>query len=189
MSEVVVFERPIYCCGEGIIGNHHHYHAVYMNEIPNEIRDLDCEICSGLPPWQWSQSPVHVEIIPYNKRDNRRGRFEYSDIHGRTALRDAPKKYVVLMGGNFGWRMDRVWRFIDPLIGKCRVCSRWARVARHKVLEGPGVKWDDRGTDAWEKKHVCLKCIRKENKATAKLNQHKEIKRLIRELKKMAKGA
>lgn len=171
---------------------HAEYHKMgYGSEEPinNENRTLDCDICCGIPPWKWcsSEGDCWCGMSCYNVTDFfpcRRGKRYFFKVEDCPNARDIPKKGYVITYRAFGWKKPRVWKVLGRPYGPCSKCSAIGPVARHRATNPDGTH-----RSGWEGLHVCLKCVRSENQAAKKLNQAKEIKRLLRELRKMAKGA
>jgi len=149
--------------------------------LNDKCRDLCCPVCCGLPPWQWDgMFSASVKVTPRMEKD----------YHWVNKTMVWNKKFRVDFTA-FNWRTERTWGWIDKPFGECSQCHKWGQVANHKIPT-PYIKCDGepyKDIKRWNKLHVCLKCIKSENKSISKLNQAKEVKRLIRELKKLAKGA
>lgn len=137
----------------------HHYNLHSKGFTPsNHTRTLDCPICSGLPPWEWGYWKPHtMYVAPRNEKYRCLDREE-----GKYCFR-----YIA-----FGWRSERRWWKPVGFMDECRICGRFARCARHDIRNG-------RKTSS-----ICLKCVRKENRAQATADQEGEVNRLLSQLRK-----
>lgn len=133
---------------------HCHYicHSAEM-KIENEDRDLDCEICSGLPPWEWTVTKAYVRAYKPESYGYQNNKLKYNIVY--TA---------------FAWRTPRIFKKTVFLFDKCRVCGSFRRCARHKA---EGIMYQG---------SICLKCVREEEREAKKLDQAKEVQRLLKQL-------
>lgn len=140
---------------------------------------IECEVCSGLPPWEWKDNFVEVEVWP-------RSHFDCKYFGGQKDLCPPPiighcldrdgGNYIILFRA-FGWRNFRVWGYVDHPIAKCRVCQKWGRIARHRLTR-------EGGYDEYVANSICLHCIKRKNKQYAQLDQSTEVNRLIRRIQR-----
>lgn len=167
---------------EYIITDQHYKLHSDEHEFHISERFIECEICSGLPPWEWKQVQAFVEVWPIASVafTGRSTEYKWPRPHVRWNItkKNPQKKYVVLFTA-FGWRSLREWGQIEVPFEKCSSCGKWSRIARHQIKLFHGYS-------RYRESSICLKCIRKEEREAKKQDQTKEVKRLIKILKKGA---
>ena len=106
---------------------------------------LECEICCGVPPWEWKDFPADVES-------------ELHQTYNIPSLRREKGKYQIYFTA-FNWRSARDWGLLPYPMDECTICGKFSRVARHK----DGFTYKQRAK--FKASSKCLKCIKAENKA------------------------
>lgn len=127
---------------------HWRHHSKEFDVFP-EDRCLECEVCCGVPPWQWQDFKTHVY-----------------------ASAEDPRKILYTA---FGWRNDRVWKKLRYPMGSCRVCGKFARVARHRT--------DPQRRFYSDENDICLKCARKENRPLSGLTDSQFMREIVKKIR------
>ena len=152
--------------------------------IRNKDRVLECPVCSGLPPWDWDDGWARdTRAYPLHGNEWREsGRDAFPPIDAMWTRECMYKNGYVVVYLAFGWRKYRVWKVLDKPYCKCRVCGKFRRIAAHKFHHGweRNPHWSETGYSRYERDSICLKCVKKENKAAKRVDQLIEANRLIK---------
>lgn len=172
-----------------------------LEAFPKGYRDLDCPVCSGLPPWRW-EGFVHESQIdgapqvfatPARLRDPRvRPVPDYIKEHAERFGKMPKERGFKVEFLAFRFTKPRAWKTIPFPVGCCRICGRFGRVARHRVPLDPRYKRPTRRSpgrgvpdlEQWKKAHICRRCRRIEDRTAEGIDQSKEVARLLKELTK-----
>lgn len=145
---------------------HWNMHSMEM-EPRNEDRVLDCEICCGLPPWEWKDYRANVNVAGLMGVRMRLGWGE-------------PNPYGIEYTA-FNWRKPRNYMFSDVPWFKCRECGQWRESDNWRPA--PYIEYEH--YEYFKANSICSACAEAEKKAFLELpqeTQYNEIQSLISKL-------
>lgn len=147
---------------------HWHLHSGEFY-IRNEYRILDCEICCGVPPWDWVDNHVFVHPAWLG--------------YVRLRLECGEEKPYGVSYTAFNWRKPRDYMFTSLPWFKCRECGRW----RESANWAPSPDLDYLHYEYFKANSICGPCANAQKTAFESKNEESQYGEIIALIDKLGR--